>query len=91
MAPLKPALLIVFVVVAVISGESAKYGYHHSTTGACARVRAGAEEGGGGGSLKHTWGEVSLSPLMTFCSRLRNSLRIAYPACPMSDLMSYFE
>ena len=32
MAPLKPALLVVFVVVAVISGES----YHHSTTGACA-------------------------------------------------------
>ena len=43
MAPLKPALLVVFVVVAVISGES----YHHSTTGACARVRAGADEGGG--------------------------------------------
>ena len=37
MAPLKPALLVVFVVVAVISGES----YHHSTTGACARVRLG--------------------------------------------------
>ena len=40
---MKPALLVVFVVVAVISGES----YHHSTTGACARVRAGADEGGG--------------------------------------------
>ena len=37
---MKPALLVVFVVVAVISGESAKYSYHHSTTGACARVRA---------------------------------------------------
>ena len=34
MAPLKPALLIVFVVVAVISGESATYSYYHSTTGA---------------------------------------------------------
>ena len=50
MAPLKPALLIVFVVVAVISGESATYSYYHSTTGACARVpglRRGGEEGGG--------------------------------------------
>ena len=42
---MKPALLVVFVVVAVISGESAKCSYHHSTTGVCARVRAGAEEG----------------------------------------------
>ena len=50
MAPLKPALLIVFVVVAVISGESATYSYYHSTTGACARVPGlgrGGEEGGG--------------------------------------------
>ena len=39
---MKPALLIVFVVVAVISGDSAKYSYHQSTTGACARVRAHA-------------------------------------------------
>ena len=46
---MKPALLVVFVVVAVISGESAKYSYHHSTTGACARVRAGADEAGGRG------------------------------------------
>ena len=42
---MKPALLIVFVVVAVISGESATYSYYHSTTGACARV-PGLRRGG---------------------------------------------